>query len=440
MPCSGRRFPLTHWLTIEVAFTPLCQVADLVTGITPPGDPALFGGPIPLFRPGDLDRRGPLHSARDTVTELGARHGRLLPAGAVLVSCIGLLGKVGLLAQPAITNQQITALVPRPGILPEYVFYWAQTLRPWLYQSASATTLPIINKTRLGRAPFPVLPLGEQRRIVASLQAAELRHQRATAELAEVPTLLGQLRRSLLTSALRGELGALPSLNEPPPTPERPPPVTPLIPVVPLGQVARVQVGYAFRSSWFTRHGVRLLRGVNVAPGAVTWSQAVHLPEPEARRYESYVLQAGDIVIGLDRPVISTGVRVAKLGPADLPALLVQRVGRLVPRDVTGVPFDSDYLLLCLQSERMLEHLVSRATGTQLPHISPATIESAPLLLPPLAVQRRIAAQTAAAWQQVATAAEQTAAAQEQLDELWQTLLGRAFARCKSWSPVPAEG
>ena len=378
---------------------------DLITGVTPPDEPARKGGAIPLFRPGDLDRLGPLHSARDTVTELGARCGRLLPPGSVLVTCIGLRGKVGLHGRPAVTNQQITALVPRSGLLPEYVYSWAQTLRAWLYQNASATTLPIINKGRLGRALFPLVPLGEQQRIVATLQTAQVHHQRATAELAAVPGLLVELRRALVASALHEAHR---------------------VPRVPLGRVARVQVGYAFRSDWFTSQGIRLLRGVNVAPGAVTWNQVVHLPEPATTRYGGFALHAGDVVIGLARPLISTGLRVAKLTAADLPALLVQRVGRLIPRDASA-PLDSDYLLLCLQSERTIEHLGRRATGTQLPHISPAVIESAELPLPPLAVQCALAAQTSAAWQRAAVAAQKTTVAKQQLGELWQALLHRAF-------------
>ena len=411
-------------LTASAAFrtVPLREVVDLVTGATPPREPDCYGGAISLFRPGDLpgdlDPPGPLRAARDTVTELGARHGRLLPSGAVLVSCIGLLGKVGLLGKPALTNQQLTALIPRPGIVPEYVYYWAQTLRPWLVESASATTLPIVNQRRLGSAPFPLVALDEQRRIVGELQAAQARHHRATVALARVPTLLAQLRRSLLARALAAE----PAVAA---RPDEAPDHRPAVPLVELGSVAQVQVGYAFRSDWFAAQGVRLLRGVNIAPGALTWAHTAYLPETAAARYAAFALRAGDVVVGLDRPLIAAGLRVARLGPADLPALLVQRVGRILP---DADRLDGEYLLLGLQSESVVRHLAARATGTQLPHISPTDLKTVLLPLPPLVDQRAIVEQTRAAWQRVAGAAAQATVARSRLDALWQHLLRRAFS------------
>lgn len=420
-------------LTASAAFrtVALREVADLVTGATPPRQPDCYGGAIPLFRPGDLpgdlDPPGPVQVARDTVTELGARHGRLLPPGAVLVSCIGLLGKVGLLDGPALTNQQLTALIPRPGIVPEYLYYWAQTLRPWLVESASATTLPIVNQRRLGGAPFPLVPPDEQRRIVADLQAAQARHHRAAAALARVPTLLAQLRRSLLERALAAEpVGA----SRPAEAADR----RPEGPLVQLGSVAQVQVGYAFRSDWFTAHGMRLLRGVNIAPGALTWAHTAHLPETTAERFAAYALRVGDVVVGLDRPLIAAGLRVAQLGPADLPALLVQRVGRILPDAADRL--DSEYLLLCLQSESAVRHLAARATGTQLPHISPTDLKSVVLPLPSLLRQRAIVEQLRGDWQRVARAAAQATAARSRLDALWQHLLRRAFSGALSESAL----
>ncbi len=396
----------------------LAEVADLIPGTTPPREPENYGGGIPLFRPGDLGGAGPLHAARDTVTAAGARHGRLLPPGTVLVSCIGILGKVGILGCTGLTNQQITALVPRPGIVPEYLYYWAQTLRPWLHESASATTLPIVNKRRLAGVRFPLVPLSEQRRIVAKIQAAQLRHERALQALAEVPALLDELQQSVLTSAL------WPASQDK------------AMPLVPLGAVADLQVGYAFRSGWFAPTGVRLLRGINVAPGAVNWTRSAYLPESRAAQYAAYALAPGDVVIGLDRPVIAAGLRVARIEAADLPALLVQRVGRLTPRPSGPEAIDRDYLLLCLRSDSLRQHLARCLTGTQLPHLRPAELTSALLPLPPLPEQRRIVRQAAAAWCRIAATAAETRAAKAQLDELWRMLLHRAFHANSTAAPL----
>lgn len=51
-----------------------------------------------------------------------------------------------------------------------------------------------------------------------------------------------------------------------------------------IGEHAKVQGGYAFKSEWFVRDGIRLLRNQNVYHGELEWSDAVHLPGSAARR------------------------------------------------------------------------------------------------------------------------------------------------------------
>ncbi len=45
-----------------------------------------------------------------------------------------------------------------------------------------------------------------------------------------------------------------------------------------LADVGSLQVGYAYKSKWYSKEGVRLLRGSNIAPGRVTWDDEVRLP------------------------------------------------------------------------------------------------------------------------------------------------------------------
>ncbi len=97
------------------------------------------------------------------------------------------------------------------------------------------------------------------------------------------------------------------------------------------------------------------------------------------------MLRPGDVVIGMDRPVISSGVKVAKVKVQDTPSLLVQRVGRLVNY---GVLQDYLYYLLCQGSFK--EHLLSLQTGTELPHVSATDILSFPVPLAPLKEQRAL--------------------------------------------------
>jgi type I restriction enzyme S subunit len=146
--------------------------------------------------------------------------------------------------------------------------------------------------------------------------------------------------------------------------------------------------GFAFPSVSFSTddRDIRLLRGVNVAPGSIRWLQTVYWPRPEYERFGLYQLRDGDLVIGMDRPWIRSGIRVAQIAAADLPALLLQRVGRL--RSKLGL--EQGYLRLLLMSRYFREYFEPILTGISVPHISPEQILSFRAPLPSVEEQRTI--------------------------------------------------
>jgi len=105
------------------------ELGKIVTGNTPSTkDPSNYGNDIPFVKPPELIDKG-IRSAADSLSTKGIQSARVLPAGAVLVSCIGGLGKTGLAKVPIAFNQQINAVIFDERVLPEFGFYYAQTLR-----------------------------------------------------------------------------------------------------------------------------------------------------------------------------------------------------------------------------------------------------------------------------------------------------------------------
>lgn len=135
--------------------------------------------------------------------------------------------------------------------------------------------------------------------------------------------------------------------------------------------VATVDSGPAFKSSQFGEvgEGIPLLRGENIEPGALRWSKTRTWPESLLRGFEHLFVEEGDLILGMDRPVISAGLKLAAARGTDLPALLVQRVARIRPQSIDG-----RYLYLWLTSEAFIRHLQGSTTGTQLPHVNLASI------------------------------------------------------------------
>jgi type I restriction enzyme S subunit len=206
--CEGRLVPsdLSAWKRLKVS-----EIGEAVTGNTPPtSDKENLGDELPFFKPTDLDAGYNVREARQYLSAKGAKHARVLPAGAVLVTCIGAtIGKTGFARVDCATNQQINAFVANPKVAtPEWAF--------WLFSSpvgqqqiksnASATTLPILNKSKCEALEFPIPPLAEQTRIVAEVE----RRLSVVEEMEVVVSANLQrasgLRQSILQKAFTGQL------------------------------------------------------------------------------------------------------------------------------------------------------------------------------------------------------------------------------------------
>ena len=198
------------WIATEIG-----QIADVETGSTPPTARVdYYGGDIPFFKPGDLEQGRELSVVENTLTKHGASVARKLPAGSVLVTCIGNLGKSGIARQPSATNQQINAILPTAAASPEFVYYWTKTIRGWLEDNASATTLTIINKGRFARAPIPLPPIAEQGRIVAKLDSLFSRTNAANDELNRIPLLIEHYKQAILEKAFAGAFAGTSSAED----------------------------------------------------------------------------------------------------------------------------------------------------------------------------------------------------------------------------------
>ena len=158
--------------------------------------------------------------------------------------------------------------------------------------------------------------------------------------------------------------------------------------VVDLGRVTEVLAGYAFSSRDFSSDPTdpRLLRGVNIAPDAVRWDETVRWPRERVASVDRYILCQGDIVLGLDRPIVGSGLRVARVREADLPALLLQRVARLR----TTTRLDADFAFQFLRGPSFMRYIEPILTGISVPHLSPDQLRRFKIALPPPEEQKRI--------------------------------------------------
>ena len=158
--------------------------------------------------------------------------------------------------------------------------------------------------------------------------------------------------------------------------------------VAQLKHFSRSLPGFAFSSDGFVddEDKWKLLRGVNVGVSSIRWDDAVYWEREPGDGLDRYELSPGDLVVGLDRPLIKDGLRVARIKPEDCPCMLLQRVAA-----VKGVQaLSTDYLYYLLSSPFFVAHFEPETTGVSVPHISTGQIDSFVVPIPPPGEQAEI--------------------------------------------------
>ena len=147
-----------------------------------------------------------------------------------------------------------------------------------------------------------------------------------------------------------------------------------------IGEFVEVVSGPAFKSARFTDDSsdVPLIKGENIAQGYIAWEKSRYWPTGETEAYERFGLVAGDIVLAMDRPWVTAGLKWARLKPHDPPSLLVQRVARL--RAKLGLR--QDCLTYVIGSRGFSEYVRNIMGGTNVPHISGSQIKAFKFRLP----------------------------------------------------------
>jgi len=147
-----------------------------------------------------------------------------------------------------------------------------------------------------------------------------------------------------------------------------------------LGEYAKVQGGYAYKSEDFSDSGkYPVLKIKNVRFGNVDYSKASFISEKKAHETIDWKTKDGDILIsmtgsGPNAPESLVG-RVARVWADEPEAWINQRVGRLVLKEDGGI--HPDFLFYLLSSPRSQDFLVSNSSGSaNQANISGKTIES----------------------------------------------------------------
>ena len=161
-------------------------------------------------------------------------------------------------------------------------------------------------------------------------------------------------------------------------------------PVVKIGSCAKLQGGFAFKSSDYLNDGIRLVQISNVNKDTLDWDSINCVPQAFLQKYKDFELHVGDLVLAMTRPVIKSldAVKIATVSENDVPSLLNQRVGRFV---VDRKKLHSVYLMVLCQMPEFREYVEAMSGNSLQPNISSKQVEDYSIVLPPLALQEQFA-------------------------------------------------
>ena len=127
------------------------DLGQVITGKTPSKKVAEnFGGGIPFIKTPDMHGNIFVLGSEETLSEQGAKtqSNKTIPAGSVLVSCIGSVGVVAMTSQDSQFNQQINAVVPANGTSQFYCYFVLSALKPRLEAIGGGATMANVNKSK----------------------------------------------------------------------------------------------------------------------------------------------------------------------------------------------------------------------------------------------------------------------------------------------------
>ena len=193
------------WYWVQVG-----DLGNIETGSTPnKKEPDNFGGDFLFFKPTDLNAGINVQKSHDKLTKKGFEQSRKIPENSVLVTCIGAtIGKTGIVRSEGGFNQQINAIIPSSFVIPEFVYYQviSKFFQENMFDRASSTTLPILNKNRFKELPFILTPIQEQKQIVREIESRLSVADNLSESIDQSLQQAQSMRQSILKKAFEGAL------------------------------------------------------------------------------------------------------------------------------------------------------------------------------------------------------------------------------------------
>ncbi|WP_396210528.1 restriction endonuclease subunit S [Flavobacterium sp.] len=183
------------------------EVINYCSCIVPGRDkPKSFTGNIPWVTTDDLVHLGITSKSKKDIglseVEISNVKAKKIPAGSVIMTCVGNLGVISINEIEIIINQQLHAFQCFEQLNNLFLMHCLSFQKGFMYKMASSTTVPYMNKTICNSIPIISPPITLQTQFAERVSVIETQKQQAQLELAKSEALF----QSLLQGAFKGEL------------------------------------------------------------------------------------------------------------------------------------------------------------------------------------------------------------------------------------------
>lgn len=397
-----------NWVWVRLG-----AIAEIVTGGTPSKkQPEYYGGNFPFYKPSDLDQGRLTYDASEYLSEEGKKVSRIIPKNSTAVCCIGSIGKCGYLMCEGTTNQQINSAIPKINSLCLYYYLCTENFVQNLLSMASATTIAIVNKSKMESCAFPLPPLSEQQRIVERIEELFAKLDEAKERLQEVADSFVVRKAAILHKAFTGELtkqwrcenGVSDESWE-----EKT-----------IGEIcSSLKYGTSKKSS--DDGEVVVLRMGNLQNGEIDWSNLAYTSDEED--IKKYLLKSGDVLFNRTNSPELVGKTSIYRG--EMPAIYA---GYLIKLDYEKNIVVGDYLNYYLNSSKAKEYYMQVKTdGVSQSNINAKKIGEFEIPLPSLSEQHEIVRLIDDLLARERSAQQATEQALASIDLMKKSILARAF-------------
>lgn len=333
-------------------------------GATPKRNVASYwDGDIPWITPKDVSNLSEpyIYEAPEYISKAGYKAAAtyMLPVGTVLLTSRAPIGNVAIAGIELCTNQGFKSLIPGENIYNKYLYHCIKKFVPQLELLGNGATFKEVSKKVVENFEIPLPPFEVQKRIADILDKADgIRQKREKAI-------------KLADDFLRATF--LEMFGDPVENPKK-------LKKSPITELADVITGFAFKSNEYindSSEAVRLCRGANTLTGYLDWADTKFWTKNKLEKLDNYLIKTGDIILAMDRPWISSGLKVCIFPENQRETYLVQRVARLRPRCESY----TNYIYSCIKSPAFEKHCCP--TETTVPHISPVELKNFEVLIPP---------------------------------------------------------